>query len=323
MPQPSRGGPAAQAGAPATTRVVLAFGAVYFVWGSTYLAIRWAIETMPPLLMASARFLVAGVFLYGWARARGIPRPTASQWKAAAISGSLLLVGGNGAVVTAEQWVPSGLVALLAATVPLWMVLLDVRFGARVRPSRRAVVGLAVGFTGVVLLAGSPGVGAGGARELFGGFVVLCGSLSWAAGSIYSRYTTQMTRPELWVGMQMLAGGTVLGLLSLALGEPFDFDVGAVSLRSALSLVYLIVFGAVVAYGAYIWLLTVVEPAKVATYAYVNPVVAMALGWGLAGEPLTGRSVLAGAVIIGAVVMISGERRAVPTRGVVQRRMTE
>ena len=163
---------------PPLNRLVLAFGAVSFIWGSTYLAIRWAIETMPPLGMASLRFFIAGGLLYGWARARGVPHPTRRQWRDGAVSGTFLLAGGNGAVVIAEQWVPSGLVAVIVATVPLWLVILDALFGSRLRPTARTTVGLVVGFGGVAALAGSPGVGAGGPEEFFGAWRFVLASTS-------------------------------------------------------------------------------------------------------------------------------------------------
>ncbi len=293
--------------APSLMAIVLASAAVYVIWGSTYLAIRWSVETMPPLLMAAVRFLTAGALLYLWYHARGMARPSTKQWKAAAISGGLLLAGGNGAVVVAVQWVPSGLAALLIGSVPLWIVLVDWLAGARVRPTARSAVGVIVGFAGIALLAGSPGVGAGGAREAFGAALVLVGALSWAVGSIYSKSASGLPRPGPLVSMQMLAGGGILLLMSLVAREPFSFDPGGVSMKSALALVYLITFGAMVACAAYIWLLTAVSPAKATTYAYVNPVVAMFLGWALADEPLTFRSLGAAAIILGAVVLITTE----------------
>ncbi|MDP2958062.1 MAG: EamA family transporter [Longimicrobiales bacterium] len=288
-----------------TAQLLGAFGAVYVIWGSTYLAIRFAIETLPPLLMASVRFLVAGGLLYVWARSRGSPRPTWPQWRAAAVVGGLLFVGGNGAVVVSEQWVPSGLVALLVACVPLWMVVVDWLWGSRARPTGRVVGGLLLGFGGVAFLAGSPGAGAGGAHELLGALLVVVGSLAWAMGSIYARQAEMPPRPRLWVGMQMLAGGALLLPVSLATGELGRLDPGAVSLKSVLALAYLVVFGALVAFSAYIWLLGVSTPARVGTYAYVNPVVALFLGWGLADEPLNVRSVVAAAIIVGSVVVIT------------------
>lgn len=290
-----------------------AFAAVYVIWGSTYLAIRFAIETLPPLAMASVRFLVAGSLLYAWARVRGARPPTFRQWKGAAVVGALLFVGGNGAVVLSEQWVPSGLVALLVAVVPLWMVLLDWMWGSRARPGPRVLVGLAAGFGGVALLAGSPGVGR--REEIFGALLVLLGSLAWAGGSIYSRHAPRPDRPRMWVAMQMLTGGALLFPLAAASGELARVDVAHVSMRSALALLYLVVAGALVAFSAYIWLLTVSTPARVGTYAYVNPVVALFLGWALADEPITTRSVAAAVVIVGAVVVINTGRRPLPAVG--------
>ena len=295
---------------PPAARLLLAFAAVYVIWGSTYLAIRFAIESIPPLLMAGVRFLVAGGILYAWVRARGFPRPTRRQWRDAAVVAALMLVGGNGAVVIAEQWVPSGLAALLVAAVPLWLVLLDWRWGSRVRPTARVGVGLLVGFGGVGLLAGGPGVGAGGTMEFVGAVLLLLGALFWAAGSLYSRYAPDPPRPRMWVAMQMFTGGLMFLVLSGITGEMNSFDVSAVSSKSMLSLAYLIVFGALVAYSAYIWLLAVSTPARVGTYAYVNPVVALVLGWGLADEPLGFRSILAAAIILGAVVVITSRPRS-------------
>ncbi|MEM7415754.1 MAG: EamA family transporter [Gemmatimonadota bacterium] len=297
-----------EASGPSTVQIVLAFAAVYVIWGSTYLAIRFAIETMPPFVMAALRFLIAGVALYAWARWAGAPRPTRRQWIGASVTGTLLLVGGNGAVVVAEQWVPSGLVALIVATVPLWLVLLDWAFGSGLRPSARTSWGLLIGFAGVAVLGGSEGLGAGGAREeLFGGLLVVVGSLCWAAGSLVSRYLPEPPRPRMLVAMQFLTGGLVFVLIAVPFGDWAAFDVREVSVRSSLALLYLIVFGAWIGYGAYIWLLTVVTPARAGTYAYVNPVVAMFLGWALADEPLTFRSAVAAAIILGSVVMITSD----------------
>lgn len=304
MPQTSATLPAHAPDA-TTAKLLGAFAALYLIWGSTYLAIRFAIETLPPLLMASVRFLVAGALLYAWSRSRGAPRPTRTQWRDAAVVGGLLFVGGNGAVVISQQWVPSGLVALLVASVPLWMVVVDWFWGSRVHPGGRALIGLLLGFGGVAFLAGSPGVGAGGPRELFGAFLVVAGSLAWATGSIYARQADMPPRPRLWVGMQMLSGGALLLPLALATGEFSRLDVAGVSAKSVLALLYLVVFGALIAFSAYIWLLGVSTPARVATYAYVNPVVALLLGWGLAGEPLTPRSLAAATIIIASVVVIT------------------
>ncbi len=295
--------------------VVGAFASIYLIWGSTYLAIRFAIESMPPLLMASVRFLVAGVLLYAWSRLRGAPRPTRAQWRASLIAGGLMLGGGNGAVSVAEQWVPSGMAALLVASVPLWMVALDLLFGSRVRPSARATTGLLLGFGGVALLGGAPGLGDRGATGLLGAFLILAGCASWAAGSIYVRDASAPSRPFLWVSMQMLMGGGVLALLGLATGEAGRVDLGGVTPKSALALAYLVVFGSLIAYSAYIWLARVATPARLGTYAYVNPVIALFLGWALADEPISLRSAVAAAVIVGSVVVIVSEGRRLSVRG--------
>lgn len=318
--RPSDGGSGGGADAdPSALLLILAFLSVYLIWGSTYLAIRFAIETIPPFLMAATRFLVAGVGLYAWARLRGVAKPTPGQWKAGAVSGTLLLVGGNGGVVVAEQWVPSGLVALIVATVPLWLVLLDWAFGAGDRPSRRTALGLLIGFGGVGLLGGAEGLGAGGDRlEILGGIIVVFGSMCWAGGSLYSRYMPNPPRPRMLVAVQFLCGGLVFVVLSTLFGEWTAFEVTAVSTKSSLALLYLIVFGALIGYGAYIWLLTVVSPARAGTYAYVNPVVAMLLGWTLADEPLTFRSGIAAAIILGSVVMITSDRAGMIQRPVAR-----
>jgi drug/metabolite transporter (DMT)-like permease len=286
-------------------RVVLAFAAIYLIWGSTYLAIRFAIETLPPLLMAGTRFVVAGTLLYSWTRLRGAPRPARLHWSAAAIVGGLMLLGGNGGVSWAEQRVFSSLAALLIATVPLWMALLDWRRRGGVRPSGGGAVGLIFGFVGVALLV-SPGELAGSSHmDPVGAIVLLLAALSWAAGSLYSRQAQLPGSPLLAISMEMLAGGVLLLAAGLVTGEGARLELSQVSPRSVLALGYLIVFGSLMAFSAYIWLLRVSTPARASTYAYVNPVVAVFLGWALGGEPLTLRTLLAAAVIVAAVVIIT------------------
>lgn len=288
-------------------RVILAFAAVYLIWGSTYLAIRFAIETLPPFLMAGARFLVAGTILYLWARRRH-PAPSRTNWRAAALIGALLLLIGNGGVVWAEQRIPSGLAALLVAVEPLWVVLLVWARGTP--PGGRVLAGLAVGFAGLFLLI-SPGEVLGGdAVDMLGATVVVFAALSWAAGSVYAQRAPLPDSPLLSTGMQMLAGGSLLLLAGTATGEWNRLDLAGATLRSWLALGYLIVFGALVAFSAYSWLVRNVEPSKVATYAYVNPVVAVLLGWLLAAEPLSVRTGVAAAVIVGAVAFITTAPRS-------------
>ncbi len=297
------------------TKVLLAFLAVYVIWGSTYLAIRFAIETIPPFLMAGVRFVVAGSVLFIWARMRGAAQPTIGQWRSTAIVGLLLLVGGNGGVVWAEQLVPSGLTALLVATVPLWMVLLEWIGPGGGRPTRTVAAGIGIGFVGVAILVG-PGELAGAERIDPRGAVVLIGaSLAWATGSLYSRRASLPPAPLLGAGMHMLTGGAALLVLGLLSGEVARVELGQISARSSLALAYLIVFGALVGFTAYIWLLRATAPTRVATYAYVNPVVAVVLGWALADEPLGPRVLLAAATIVAAVAVITSARARVPASG--------
>ena len=285
--------------------ILLAFAAIYVIWGSTYLAIRFAIETLPPFLMAASRFLVAGPLLYAWARWRGAARPSPGHWRAAAAVGALLLLGGNGAVVWAEQRVPSGVTALLVAMVPLWMVLLDwVRPGG-VRPTLAVFSGVALGLAGLVLLVGPEQILGGEHVDHAGALALAFGCLTWSIGSVYSRHAPLPASPQLATAMEMLAGGALLLVASLARGEWQQLDVQAISPRSLAALAYLVVFGSLVALTAYVWLLRQTTPARVSTYAYVNPVVAMLLGWALAGEPLSARTLVAAAVIVGGVVLIT------------------
>lgn len=280
--------------------LIAAFAAVYLIWGSAYLAIRFAIETMPPLMMAGLRFLLAGGLLYAFTRLRGAPRPTGTNWWAAALVGALLL-GANGAVTWAEQWVPSGLAALLIATVPLWMVLLS-WFRGGDRPSLATVVGLFVGLAGIALLVGPSDLLAGPRVDPFGALAILLGSISWAAGSLYSRRAPLPKASLLGTGMEMLIGGTLLFSAGFLRGE--ELHLGAISLRSALAFGFLVVFGSIVAFTAYFWLLRETSPSRAATYAYVNPVVAVFLGWALASEPVTLLTLVAAALIVVAVAII-------------------
>jgi drug/metabolite transporter (DMT)-like permease len=290
-------------------RLLIAFAAVYIIWGSTYLGIRWAIDTMPTFLMAGTRFLVAGAILYVWGRLRGSPKPTLAHWRDATIIGTLLLLGGNGLVVWAEQYVPSGLAALVVATEPLWVVLLDWLRPHGTRPTKGEALGLAMGFGGVVLLVG-PGKGGGAHVDpVTAGWLILA-TLSWASGSLYSRNAKQPRAPFLTTGMNMLAGGVILMLVGSAMGQWGTVHLAAISLKSALSLLYLIVFGAIVGFTCYLWILKEATLATASTYAYVNPVVAVFLGWALAGEAITPRVVAAASVIVGSVVIITLARTA-------------
>ena len=301
----------------ARSAIVGAFAAVYVIWGSTYLAIRIALETMPPFLMAGARFLVAGAVLYAWCRrGLGLAPPSRGEWRAALVIGALLLLGGNGGVVWAEQWVPSGMAALLVATVPLFMVLLEWLWNGGDAPGLRTWAGLLLGFGGVMLLVQQSG-GLAPDVGLLPAFVILLAAVSWATGSIYSRRSGgSASAPRLATAMQMLTGGALLSAVGLATGEPSRVILSQVSLRSWLALGYLVVFGSIVAFSAYVWLLRVSTPARVSTYAYVNPAVALFLGWALAGEPMTGRILLGSGVVLASVIMVTTQRpRRVPQAG--------
>ncbi|HUQ50922.1 MAG TPA: EamA family transporter, partial [Gammaproteobacteria bacterium] len=262
--------------APSRLALASAFAIVYVVWGSTFLAILFAIQSLPPFLMASVRFLVAGALLYAWSRfVSGAAAPSRAEWQSSAAVGALLLLGGNGLLVWSEQRIPSGVAALLVGTVPCFMALIDWWRPGGTRPSRFVTAGLVLGLLGLAWLVGPDALMGGGRADLVGATVVVLGSFSWAAGSIYSRHVARPASPFLSTAMQMLAGGAALLVLSVSLGELRLFDVHAVTLRSALGLLYLIVLGSLVAFSAYVWLLRVSTPAKVSTYAYVNPVVAV------------------------------------------------
>jgi drug/metabolite transporter (DMT)-like permease len=286
--------------------IILAFVAVYFIWGSTYLAIKYAIETLPPLLMAGMRFLLAGSVLYAWAKLTGKANDSKSlrliHWRTAFLVGALLLLFGNGGVTVAESHISSGLAALLVVTEPLWIVLLNWAAPGGRRPNIKVVFGLVLGFIGTWLLVGGS-IGAGG--NITGSLLVIGAAFAWAAGSIYSPRAPSVSSPVLASGMQMLAGGILLLLAGLFSGEYTNFDAGKVSWVSIGAFFYLTVFGSIVAFTAYGYLLRNVSPAKVATYAYVNPVVAVILGWMLAGEPLTLRMVVAAVIILTSVLFIT------------------
>lgn len=294
--------------APPRAHLVLAFAIVYVVWGSTYLAMRIALETLPPFLMGGLRFLTAGALLAAWVAWRERPGwPTRAEWVWAALTGALLMVAGNGGVVWAETRVASGAVALLAASLALWMVVLDwLRPGGH-RPPALVWAGLALGLAGVGVLVG-PGSLTGGVDPL-GATFALGGSLAWAAGSILARGRGRPASALRGSAMQMLCGGAMLTTLAALHGDLAQAAVP--SARSAAGLAYLVVFGSLVGFTAYVWLLQHAAPARVATYAYVNPLVAVALGWALGGEPVTARVLAAALVIVGAVALITvGRARA-------------
>jgi drug/metabolite transporter (DMT)-like permease len=289
--------------------VLVAFAILYLVWGSTYLAIRYAIETMPPVLMVGTRFLAAGAILYLWqvisASRRGDRiRPTLAEWRRETIIALLLISTSYGLVAWAELTVPSGIVALLAATTPLWMVVLPSFFNGRQRPSALALGGVALGIVGQALLL-APGSLAGQTVNPLGAAAVVVASIAWAVGSLQSRRPPQPRNTLVASAMQMLVGGAVLVVLGILIGEGAQVRLDAISWRSFSAWLYLVIAGSVIAYTAYVWLLGKTSPARVSTYAYVNPVVAIALGWFLAGEPVGMRTLVASALILVAVLAIN------------------
>lgn len=296
-------------------RIALAFLSIYTIWGSTYLAIRFAIETFPPFLMAAIRFLIAGAVLYAWMRLRGATHPTRANWKAATIIGGFLLFGGNGGVTNAEQAIPSGLAAVLITIVPIWMALVELLQRDRIVPTPQVVFGLVLGFGGVVLLVGPGGLGGSSGLNPFWAGVLLLASLSWAIGSVYSRKASLPRAPLLGSGMEMLAGGVLLLVASFVSQEWVGFQPSNVSILSLVSFLYLIIFGSLIAFSAYVWLLTKTTTARASTYAYVNPVVAVFLGYFLGSEQLTVRTILASSIIVMAVVVITTfkSRQTIPS----------
>ena len=288
--------------------VIAAFAAIYLIWGSTYLGIRFAVETLPPFLMGGARFLTAGLILYAWLRATGTPAPSLVNWRRAALASALLLGVGNGAVNWAEQKVSSGLTALIIAGTPVWFALFDWLRPGGTRPTLQTVFGIAVGFGGVLMLISSRSTLRGGSTDFIGVVLLVCASVAWAVGSLYTKYAPKPESPMMVAAQQMIAGGIILSLSGLAMGEAATFDVARVSARSLAAFVYLTLIGSLLGFSAYAWLLKATTPARLSTYAYVNPVIAVLLGWTLGGEVLTARMLTAAAVIVSGVVVITARR---------------
>jgi drug/metabolite transporter (DMT)-like permease len=285
-----------------------ALSAVYLIWGSTYLAIRFTVETTPPFLSAAARFIISGAVLYLWRRAAGDPAPTKLEWRNASIIGVLLLVGGNGGVVWAVQYIPSSLAALLVATVPLWMLLFDAIRAGGERPGSKALTGILIGFCGAALLIGWTAAGDTPPQSFYGALAVVLASFFWAIGSVYGKTSELPASPLVTTGIEMLVGGAVQVFVALILGEFGRLDLALVSSRSALAWTYLTLIGPI-AFVAYAWLLRVAPIPLVATYSYVNPLVAIILGYFLGKEIITPRILLAAGLIIGSVVLVSRRER--------------
>lgn len=285
--------------------------ALYIVWGSTYLAIRFAVQTIPPFLMAGTRFLISALILYIWRRAAGDPAPTRRQWRSAIIIGLLLLLGGNGLVSWAEQHVASGIAALVIASIPLWMVLVDALRPSGVRPDWKVMLGLLIGFGGIALLvSGSNGAASAQGTNWLGIGVLLVAAFLWSIGSIYTRSADMPESSLMGTAAEMFAGTVGLFLTATLTGEWGQLSLAAVSLQSLLGLIYLIIFGSLVGFVSYGWLLRNAPVSLVSTYAYVNPVVAIFLGAWLGSEKLTPAIVLSALIIIGSVVVINFSKQS-------------
>jgi drug/metabolite transporter (DMT)-like permease len=289
---------------PTRLALLTSFAALYLIWGSTYLGILFAIRTIPPFLMAGSRYLTAGLVLYAIARLRGAAPPGRDTWPGAAIIGACLLLGGNGGVTLSEEFIDSGLAAVMVATVPIYIVLLSWSTGIAPRPTAPVMVGLAGGFAGVgILMAPSLHFAANATRRpAIGMIILLCSSFIWSAGSLYSRHAKSAESPFLAAGQQMICGGALLSLAGLVTRERINWH--SVSALSIYSWIYLVLVGAIIGFSAYIYLLRHCDPSKVSTYAYVNPIVAVILGTVFAGETLSGRAIIAAALIIGSVAIV-------------------
>ena len=284
--------------------VLVAFAAVYVLWGSTYFFIRIGVETIPPFVLAGIRHIAIGLIFYPLFRYQSKEKPTAAQWRTTIITGLLLLLCGNGALSWAETRVPSGIASLLVASVSLWMVILDWLRPGGIKPTARVLIGFVLGFAGIALLVGPSHLGGSERVNPLGATVLILGSLAWAAGSIYSRHHPVPHSPLLGVAMQSLAGGAGLWIVAAATGELHQFHPAQVTLRSWLAVLYLFSFGSALGFSAYIYILKHSTASRVATYAFVNPVVALFLGWSLGGEAITVRTLIASGTILAAVLLV-------------------
>jgi drug/metabolite transporter (DMT)-like permease len=286
-------------------KLIAAFAAIYIIWGSTYLAIKYAVMSIPPFMVGAVRFLIAGAVLYAWARIESGVRPTRKQWMQGLVLGVFLLGVGNGCVVWAQQRTPSGITALIVAIVPLLVVLIEwLRPGGR-NPGKSVLLGVFIGLAGMALLIGPSAFMGAGDIQPMAALVLLMGSLSWSTATVYGKRIEVPRVPLLASAIQLLGGGLALTGVSLLAGELGEVRPAEIPLRAILSVLYLIVFGSIIAFSAYSWLLRVASPTRISTYAYVNPIVAMLLGWGVAGEEMSARVLIAAAIVLAGVALIT------------------
>ncbi len=290
-----------------TLKVILAFAAIYIIWGSTFLAIAFGIDTIPPFLLAGARFVITGLLFLGWMWFKGIKMPKWSEVKAASISGVFLFVGGNASVVWAEKYIASGVAAIIIASMPLWFVIFDRTQLRKLKTDKMLGTGLLLGFAGVLILTGLDDLIAGrlDAVVIIGYTVLLLAPISWVIGTLYAKKESHPVSLTAKIGIQSLAGGLVTLVFSLFAREYAYFEIAQVSMLSAASLLYLIVFGTIIAFSSYAWLIQIKPATQVGTYAYVNPIIAVGLGWLLRNEPLTTNVLLGLIVILTGVFMVN------------------
>lgn len=306
------------------TKIWIALLALYIVWGSTYLAIRFAVETIPPFFHAGIRFFVSGIILLIWQKIRGESLPTPRQWRNTAVIGLLLLLGGNGLVSWAEQTIPSGIAALIIGAVPLFMVVTEAWRPGGAKPNWQAILGLLVGFGGIYLLVGPSNISGGGTQlNPLGVGALLMACLLWSSGSVYSKSADLPKASLMSTGAQMLMGSIGLFVVSGLSGEWAGYDLAAVSMNSIFALLYLIFIGSLIGFVSYGWLLQNAPISLVATYAYVNPVVAVLLGNWLAAEPLEPRTWLAATIIIGSVMLINLTKKSTSQPRVIAKKVSE
>lgn len=286
---------------------------IYLIWGSTYLAIRFAVESIPPFFMAATRFLLPGVLLFVWQRLKGEPNPSPKEWKSTSLIGLLLLVGGNGGVTWAEQYIPSGIAALIIGSVPLWIILINFFRHERGSIEKKGLIGAVIGFFGIFILIGPSQISGSPEKINPAGLIaILLAALFWSIGSIYSRTAPMPRSPLMSTGVEFLAGGIGLAFMGLITGEITQLNLSSITLKSIYSLLYLIVFGSLIGFVAYTWLLRNVPISIVSTYAYVNPLIAILIGNRMADEPLNLRILLAALIIIGSVFIINRSTLKIP-----------
>ncbi len=294
--------------------IIAAFAAIYIIWGSTYTAVLIAIRDIPPLFMGGLRFTIAGGLLLAFARLKGEPLPPLTSLKKISVAGALMLFIGTGSVAWVEQYIPSGLAAIVVAAVPIWFVVLDRRNWSQNFTNRWTIIGLLIGFAGVItLFADKRSLDFGGdTRKIMSVFILMAGSVCWAAGSLYSKYATVQGSSVMKAAIQMVAAGICSIALGFVTGEHRNFQFADISTPALLALAYLIFIGSLVGYISYVWLLSVRSAALVGTYAYVNPIVAVFLGWLVADEHISGQQGIALLVILSGVVLVTISKRKEP-----------